>query len=173
LAERGNAPETQGPPVDGSRLEAVLKAQRRTVTVLSSLIAVQDAFGYLPPNAIPAVAAFNDTTVNEVFGVATFYTHFRFAPPGEHTVELCWGPSCHIVGAPALRTLAEKATGLHEDGTGKDGRYTLRGTECAGACALAPVGKLDGKLIGRLTPERWAALLRGLAEHIPGQAVRG
>lgn len=151
-----------------AKLKEILEGQRRTVTVLSSLIAVQDAIGYLPPESIPAVASFAHASVNDVYGVATFYTHFRFAPPGEHEIELCWGPSCHIVHAPELRRLAESFTGLHADGTTEDKRYTLRGTECAGACALAPVGKIDHKLVGRLTPERLGALLQRIG---PGKGA--
>ena len=141
-----------------ARVTAILMGQRRTVTVLSSLIAIQDAMGYLPPESMASVASYCNASVNDVYGVATYYPNFRFSPLGEHHIELCWGPSCHIVHAPELRTIAEAFTGLKEDGTTEDKRYTLRGTECAGACALGPVGKIDGKLVGRLTPDRLRAL---------------
>ena len=145
-----------------AKLRAILEGQKRTVTVLSSLIAIQEEMGYLPDGALPAVAELTGESVNEVYGVATFYTHFRFAPPGEHQVEICWGPSCHIVNAPSLRKMAEEFTGLEADGTTEDEKYTLRGLECAGACALAPVGKIDGKLYGSLDREKLARILGGL-----------
>ena len=145
-----------------ARLADILKSQRRTVTVLSSLLAVQDALGYLPQESLPAVAAFTGQSVNDVYGVATYYPNFRFQPVGDHEIELCWGPSCHILRAPELRKIAEDFTGLAADGTTEDKHYTLRATECAGACALGPVGKVDGKLVGRLTPQRLRALLEGL-----------
>ena len=162
--------DAQG-PIE-ARLTAILKGQCRTVTVLSSLIAIQDALGWLPPETMTAVAAFANKTVNDVYGVATYYPNFRLIPPSEHKIELCWGPSCHIVGAPILRQMAEKFTGLKEDGTTEDNRYALRGAECAGACALGPVGKIDGKLVGRLTPERLRALLEKL-ETAPPMKVGG
>lgn len=151
------------------RIQHILKAQRRTVTVLSSLIAIQEEIGHLPEGAVRAVAALTGATVNDVYAVATFYTHFRFDPPGEHQVELCWGPTCHIEHAPKLKKLAEEFTGLTGDGTTPDRRYTLRGSECSGACALAPVGKVDGKLYGRLTEQR----LRGILEATRNGAPRG
>lgn len=147
------------------KLRTILENQKRTVTVLSSLIAIQEEIGYLPEGALPAVAEFTGETVNEVYGVATFYTHFRFAPPGEHQIEICWGPSCHVVDAPSLRQLACEFTGLEADGTTGDNKYTLRGLECAGACALAPVGKINGKLYGRLTRE----ILDGILTNLNGQ----
>ncbi len=142
--------------------EIIQNQRTKTHTVLSSLIAVQEALGYLPPEAIPAVAEHSHASVNDVWGVATFYTHFRFQPPGRHQVEICWGPACHIVGAPQLMRQAEEHTGVKFDGTREDGEFTLRGLECAGACALAPVGKLDGKLAGRLTQERLKQMLAAM-----------
>jgi NADH:ubiquinone oxidoreductase subunit E len=146
-----------------AQLKKVLDGQKRTVTVLSSLIAVQLALGYLTPESIPGVAEHTGASVNEVYGVATFYTHFRFEPPGEHTVEVCWGPTCQLFDSQGLMKLVEEATGTTFDSTSDDRRYTLRGQECAGACALAPVGKLDGKLIGRLTPEKLQEALTAMS----------
>lgn len=146
-------------------LREILEGQRRTVTVLSSLIAVQDKRGYLPADAISAVAAFTGASSNEVYGVATFYTHFRFSPPGKHQIELCWGPSCHIFDAPRLRSIVEAFVGIEGDGTTADDMYTVRALECAGACALAPVGKVDGTLYGRLSEERLEELLSDLGRE--------
>ena len=143
-------------------LRAILEGQTRTVTVLSSLIAIQEELGYLRPGAIPAVAEHTRASVNEVYGVATFYTHFRFTPPGEHQIELCRGPSCHVLNAPRLRGLAEEFVGIKGDGTTPDSKYTLRALECAGACAQAPVAKVDGKLYGQLTEERLRQVLANL-----------
>ena len=59
---------------------AVNDQPQRTVTVLSSLLAVEDAIGYIPPEAVEAVSARMDATVNDVWAVATFYPNFRFSP---------------------------------------------------------------------------------------------
>lgn len=142
-----------------AKLREVVRGQKRTVTVLSSLIAIQNAYTYLPPGSMEAVAEATGASVSDVYGVATFYTHFRFEPPGEHQIELCWGPSCHIFDAPKLRKIAEEFTGLNGDGTTMDKKYTMRALECAGACALGPVGRIDGKLYGRLNERRLRELL--------------
>lgn len=146
-----------------AKLKSVLDNQQsRTVTMLSSLIAVQLELGYLPPEAMPAVAEYTGESVNDVWGVATFYTHFRFEPPGQHAIELCWGPSCQLFHSKRLMAVAEEFAGSKFDSTTPDGRYTLRGLQCAGACALAPVGKFDGRLMGRLTEERLRQVLGSL-----------
>lgn len=134
-----------------ARFKSILESQQRTVTVLSSLIAVQEAVGYLPPESISAVAEFTGASVNEVWGVATFYSHFRFQPAGEHVIELCWGPSCQLFNSKRMMETVERRTGAKFGETTADKKFTLRGSECSGACALAPVGKFDGVLTGRLT----------------------
>ena len=75
------------PPISDQDRERVHKAinnqKRPTVTVLSSLLAVQDELRYIPDEAIEQVATLMDTTINDVFGVASFYPNFRFTPPGK------------------------------------------------------------------------------------------
>lgn len=129
------------------------------VTVLSALIEVQDQLHYLPPDSIPAVAALTGASVNDVYAVATFYTHFRFTPPGEHVVEACWGPSCHLRGAPAVMEAVEKAAGARFDSDTPDGKFTLRKLSCAGACGHGPVVVLDHQMRGNADPATVAAFI--------------
>ncbi len=145
-----------------TRYQSILQAQKRTVTVLSSLIAVQDEIGYLPAASIPAVAGFTGASVNEVYGVATFYSHFRFQPVGKHVVELCWGPSCQLFHSKRMMDTVERRVGAKFGETTADKQYTLKANECAGACALAPVGKFDGVLTGRLTEPQLDQLLTSM-----------
>ena len=140
--------------VDRDRLLEAIRHQRRpSVTVLSSLLAAQDELRYIPEEAIEEVAALMRTTINEVWGVASFYTNFRFAPPGEHTVEVCWGPTCHLAGASAILRRIMSDVGLSGEGDTVDNKLTLKYNTCLGACSQAPVMSIDHRLIGRLTPE--------------------
>ena len=133
--------------------DAVNNQPQSTVTVLSSLLAVEDAIGYIPKEAVEAVASRMDATVNDVWAVATFYPNFRFDPPMEHRVEVCWGPSCHVMGAGRIIAAAQDALGLSDEGDTPDGKATLRYNTCLGACAHAPVMAIDHHLAGRVTPE--------------------
>ena len=134
------------------RTRTALASQKRpTITVLSSLLAAHDELGYLPDEAVDEVAAFTDASINEVWGVATFYTNFRFTPPAANTVEVCWGPTCHLVGAPAiLRGLLEHL-GLSGEGDTEDGRVSLKFNTCLGACSHAPVISVNHRLHGRMS----------------------
>jgi NADH:ubiquinone oxidoreductase subunit E len=134
-------------------IQAVHHQPQPTVTILSSLLAVEDELGYVPKEAVEAVAAFTRSTINDVWAVASFYPNFRFQPPCEHSVELCWGPTCHLMGAMPLIQAVLQTAGLPEEGDTPDGRLTVRYNTCLGACAQAPVISVDHQLMGRLTPE--------------------
>ena len=142
--------------MDGLRqriIQAVHQQPQPTVTVLSSLLAVEDELGYVPKEAIEEVAGFTRTTINDVWAVASFYPNFRFQPPCDHRVELCWGPTCHLKGAMPLIDAVLHAVGLAEEGDTPDGLLSLRYNTCLGACAQAPVISVDHQLMGRLSPD--------------------
>ncbi len=147
--------------------KAITSQKRPTVTVLSSLLAVQDEIGYIPNEAIEEVATFIDTTLNDVWGVASFYKNFRFTPPSEHTVEVCWGPTCHLVGAPKIMTKLMDHLGLKDEGDTPDKKVSLRFNTCLGACSQAPVISVDHHLWGRATPERACKLTDKARESGP------
>ena len=149
--------------------DAVNNQPQPTVTVLSSLLAVEDAIGYIPREAVEAVALRMDATINDVWAVATFYPNFRFDPPMEHRIEVCWGPSCHVMGADRIIAAAQDSLGLNDEGDTPDGKATLRYNTCLGACAHAPVIAIDHHLAGRATPDstrrKIADALRSAASH--------
>ena len=132
---------------------AIASGNYPTKTVLSSLLAAQDELGYLPDEAIEEVAVLNKTTTNEVWGVASFYTNFRFTPPGKHLIEVCWGPSCHLAGSPDVIDAIQNELGISSEGETRDNQVSLKYNTCLGACAQSPVASIDHQLFGRLTPE--------------------
>ena len=125
-----------------------------TVTVLSSLLAIEDSIGYIPSEAIEEVADFTNSTINDVWGVASFYTNFRFTPPGEHVVEVCWGPSCHILGAQRIIKEVLETLGLSREGDTEGSKFTFKYNTCLAACGQAPVISIDHQLMGRMTAEK-------------------
>jgi NADH-quinone oxidoreductase subunit E len=105
------------------------------------------------------VAGALETPVSRIYGVATFYNQFRFAPLGEHVVEVCRGTACHVKQSLALAQHLKRRLKLRDDGNSADGRYTVISVACLGACSIAPVIKLDGEFHGHLTTEKLDALL--------------
>ena len=133
--------------------KAIASQTQSNVNVLSSLHAVLDELGYIPDEAIEEVAESAGTTINTVWGVASFYTNFRFTPPGDHIVEICWGPTCHLLGATVILQGVLDDLGMSDEGETADNRLTLKYNTCLGACSQAPVISVDHRLMGRQTIE--------------------
>lgn len=151
-------------------VRAIHDQSQPTVTILSSLLAVEDEIGYIPKVAVEEVAALTGTTINDVWAVASFYPNFRFQPPCDHRVEICWGPSCHLMGAMPMIQAVLDGAGLEDEGDTPDGRLSVRYNTCLGACAQAPVVSVDHHLMGRLSPEAaWARVAEALARPIKEQ----
>mgnify|MGYP006091801451 FL=1 len=148
-----------------TRIQQAIQAQKRpTITVLSSLLAIQDSIGYIPEIAIEEVAVHSNTSINSVFGVASFYPNFRFTPPGEHSVEVCWGPTCHLKGATEILESVLEKLGLDSEGDTDDGKVSFRFNTCLGACSQAPVISVNHELYGNANPNIVPNLLGSLYE---------
>ena len=145
--------------------EAIDSQKRPTVTVLSSLLAIQDSIGYIPEEAIEEVAVHSNTSINSVFGVASFYPNFRFTPPGEHSDEVCWGPTCHLKGSTEILEIVLAKLGLVSEGDTEDGKVSFRFNTCLGACSQAPVLSLDHELYGNVDSDMAEKLLGDLDQN--------
>jgi formate dehydrogenase subunit gamma len=82
-------------------------------------------------------------------------------------IHLCRAEACQSLGARGLEAHAKKKLGVAFHGTTEDGRYTLEPVYCLGNCALSPAVMIDGELHGRVTHERFDALL---VETVEGTA---
>ncbi len=119
--------------------------------------------GFLSQTTMRELAAALDIPVARVYGVATFYNQFRFAPLGEHVIEICRGTACHVKQSLILAQHLQRRLRLRPDGNSADGRFTVLRVACLGACSIAPVMKLNGEFHGHLTVEKLDALLDALS----------
>jgi NADH-quinone oxidoreductase subunit E len=124
---------------------------------------IQSEEGFVSESAMIKVAEALGTTTSRVYGTATFYNQFRFAPFGEHVVEVCRGTACHVKQSLALKQHLARRLRLDEHGNSADGRFTVVTVACLGACSIAPVIRLDGEFYGHLTVDRLDELLDGVA----------
>lgn len=119
---------------------------------------VQAEFGYLPREAMLAVAEFARVPESQVYAVATFYAQFRFKPIGKKHVMVCRGTACHVRGAPRVLDAIEKKLGIKEGETTPDLSYSLETVACIGACGLSPCIMVNKKVEANLTPKKAAEL---------------
>ena len=98
-------------PLDTKTQEAVSAAVERLKTkpgaLLPILHAIQEALGYVPPEAVPLIADGLNLSRAEVHGVISFYHYFRDTPPGRHTIHMCRAEACQSMNAARARGARE------------------------------------------------------------------
>ena len=148
------------PPAESAVVQRVASDLKgRPGPLLEVLHAIQAALGYVPAGAVPVVAEVLNLSRAEVHGVVTFYHYFRRSRPGAHTVSVCQAEACQSMGAEALTAHARRRLGIDFHETSPDGRFSLEPIYCLGNCACSPAVMIDGRLYGRVTPERFDALV--------------
>jgi NADH-quinone oxidoreductase subunit E len=119
----------------------------------------QEAFRYLPAEAMREIARFLNISTNTVYGVATFYAQFKLTPLGKKVIRVCRGTACHVRGSAKVLAEMEKQLGIKAGETTPDREYTLETVACIGACALAPTMTIDGEVYGKMTTQKVAEVL--------------
>jgi formate dehydrogenase subunit gamma len=145
---------------------AVAEHAGRPGPLLPILHGIQERLGYVPAEAVPPLAQALNLSRAEVHGVISFYHDFRDHPPGRHLLKICRAESCQALGADALVAHAKRHLGIEFHETTPDGAITLEPVYCLGNCALSPAVLVGEDIRGRVTAERFDALvdeLRGRA----------
>jgi NADH-quinone oxidoreductase subunit E len=107
---------------------------------------VQQKKGYLTQEDVRIISDHLAVSTTRIYAVATFYTGFRFDPPGRNHICLCRGTACHVAGGNELKREFERTIGISVGQTGKDGLFSLEATGCLGACERGPVVTVNGKI---------------------------
>jgi len=123
----------------------------------------QDIFGYLPQEVQHHIAHRLNVTASKVYGVVTFYSFFNLEPKGKFRINVCMGTACFVRGSQDVLDEFEKQLNIKTGGTSDDMLFSLDALRCVGACGLAPVVSVNGKVYGRVTP---ADVLGIIEEHM-------
>jgi len=128
--------------------------------VIPLLQKTQEELGFLPEEAMRRIGEFAGVPFSKIYGVATFYTMFRFTPLGKNHVCVCRGTACHVRGADQILEHVERELGIEENETTEDGDFSLETVACIGCCALAPCITVNSDVHGRLTPKKASRALK-------------
>lgn len=130
---------------------------------------VQDIYGFLPEEVLTFIATSLSLPPARVFGVATFYAHFTLTPKGRYVFRLCDGTACHVKGSEDILDALRAKLGLTEGSdTTSDLMFTVETVSCLGACGLAPVMTVNGKVYGQVTPDKAVEIVNDLTRETDG-----
>ena len=146
-------------------LEIISPLAEESGALLPALHALQAHFGYIPTEAIPAVAQLLTLSRAEVHGVISFYDWFQCKPMGHNTLYICRAESCQAMGSAAVEAAAKQQLGIDYHQTSADGSISLQPVYCLGNCACSPAVMLNDKLYSRVTAQSMTEILGNLPKQ--------
>ncbi|HVP10874.1 MAG TPA: NAD(P)H-dependent oxidoreductase subunit E [Phycisphaerae bacterium] len=157
--------DEKAPPVLSEAVRAKIRSffpryETKRAALLPALHVVQNALGYIGPQAMKEIAELLEITPSAVLDTLGFYTHFWDHPKGRKVVVACRSLSCQLMGSDAVLKAIKDELGIDEHGTTPDGQYSLITEECLAACDHAPCLLINEKLHKRVKPEDVKRLLR-------------
>ena len=111
--------------------------------ILPALRFAQEEQGWLPQEAMAAVAEATGYSQAYVESVASFYDRLYTEPVGRRVISVCTTLSCMLRGSDELLAHVAANIGTDGEGTSADGMFTLQRAECLGACDRAPCLQVD------------------------------
>lgn len=150
----------KGTKAQEEQLDAVIAELKDTPGALMPVLQqAQEIYGYLPIEVQKMVALKMGVSIEEVYGVSTFYSQFVLNPKGDVAIAVCLGTACYVKGSGDILDKITQILGLPAGATTPDGKYSLEATRCIGACGLAPVLTINNEVYGRLVPADMEGIL--------------
>ena len=142
--------------IDTSKLDKIIESYDSNKSNLIAILQkVQEVYRYLPEDALTYIGTkMEGLSPATVYGVATFYAQFSLEPKGKYEIKVCDGTACHVRGSmPVLNAIKARLNLTDGQLTTRDGLFSLETVSCLGACGLAPVVVINGKVYPQMTSD--------------------
>lgn len=136
------------------------KYHEEASSLLQILLEIQSENSWLPKEALTRVSQRLDVPLTRIQHIVTFYKAFSLVPKGRHKVHICVGTACHVRGATRILDTVEDAIGIKPGETDLDMKFSLETVNCLGCCALGPVMEVNGKVHGKMSPNKTSEALK-------------
>ncbi|MBE6694397.1 MAG: NAD(P)H-dependent oxidoreductase subunit E [Ruminococcaceae bacterium] len=147
------------PEQEAKLIEVIDKYKGVAGATMPILQEAQAIYGYLPIEVQKIIAQRTGISLEEIYGIVSFYAQFKLNPDGEVAVAVCLGTACYVKGSGDIIEEVSRILGVPVGSTSADGKYSVEATRCIGACGLAPVLTINGEVYGRLTKDDIAGIL--------------
>ncbi len=146
--------------VDLRQTEEIIEKYRdKKGSLIPLLQAIEASYGYVPKESIGLVSKELSIFPVEIYGILTFYTQFHLTRRGRHTIRVCQGTACHVMGGKDLLDYLSDKLEIKEGETTQDGTFSLERVACLGCCGMAPVMAIDADFNGEVKIEQLNELL--------------
>lgn len=149
------------PPCLAGIIQEMPEIEQQLVNILNEL---QDKNGYILQEDLHNLAELTGQPEAALHGMVSFFDSFRTCPLGRNHLSVCYGTACYARGANLIYDRLAADLELDGDGTSTDGFITLDKVQCVGACSLAPLISLNGKLEGKVKSRQMPSILKELRD---------
>lgn len=126
---------------------------------IEALKVVQKFNGWVSDEALIELAPILEMGVEEIDGIATFYSIIFRRPVGRHVIFVCDSVTCWMLGYQKIVAYLREKLKVDWGETTKDNRFTLMPIVCLGACDTGPVIKIDYDLHRSVSVEQLDGIL--------------
>ena len=130
---------------------------------------IQEELGYVGQEYLMYISENNGISLSKLYGIVTFYPHFKLNPPGKYIIKVCQGTACHVRGGARVLGELERLESIKPGETSEDRHFSLESVRCLGTCGLSPVIMIDDKTYGRIKPVKLRQILSQYREAIPDE----
>lgn len=145
--------------------ERISEHKQKPGPLMPTLHDCQRIFGCIPIPIQKIIAEELDESVSKINGVVTFYSHFSLEPKGKHIINVCMGTACYVRKSQEILDTLCSTLKIKPGETTPDGNFTLAAARCIGACGLAPVLTIDGKVYGNATSKTIRSVVEDLLKE--------
>ena len=129
-------------------------------SLLEALKEGQTRFGYLPQDFMMELANSLHIPLNDVYGVASFYSFIATKPLGRNVIRICRSLPCYLKDCQVIIEIVERELGIRPGQTTSEGRFSFQLTNCIGLCDKAPAMLINNDPHVDLTPGKISQILR-------------
>lgn len=122
-------------------------------SLMPILQGAQNIYGYLSFDVLNHISERLNMSLEEIYGVATFYNQFKFKENAKYKISVCLGTVCYVKGANEILEEVKNVLGIEMDEITSDGLFTIENARCFGCCSLAPVMMINDKVYGEVKKE--------------------
>jgi NADH-quinone oxidoreductase subunit E len=151
---------------------AVSEAPAHRDRLLGLLRRVNEDLGWVPPAAQGMIADRLGLASMDVATVVSFSGCPLTRPPARVRLEVCRGTGCALEGGRVLIDVVGVVLGLEPGEVTPDGQFSFDTVPCLGTCERSPAVRVDGRVVGPLTPGSLRRLLRLLSDAADSLPVR-
>src|SRR5688572_23733321 len=124
---------------------------KREAALLPALRLLERECGSISDDGMKYVAKLIGVAPAKVFGVVTFYTHYKRAGEGKYQLQVCATLPCALRGGVDLYRHLSKALGIRHGQTTPEGLFTLKKVECLANCDKGPCLQVNEDYFDRVS----------------------